>query len=80
MNIITNPVINPIYNHRLFHLINQSNKRMLSRTHISCKNINPDINYIIDCMFNFNCNSCSTAAGGTGGTGGAGGNGPFDER
>lgn len=80
MNIITNPVINPIYNKRLFHLINQSNQRMLSRKHISCKNINPDINYIIDCMFN--CNSCSTAGGtaGTGGTGGAGGNGPFGER
>jgi hypothetical protein len=71
-----NIMFNIIYNHRifhhqirknLFHLINQSNQRMLTRRHISCKNINPDIN----CMFN--CNSCSPA-GGTGGTGGAGGN------
>jgi hypothetical protein len=71
-----NIMFNIIYNHRifhhqirqnLFHLINQSNQRMLTRRHISCKNINPDVNNI-NCMFN--CNSSSTV----GGTGGAGGN------
>ena len=52
-----NIMFNIIYNHRifhhqirqhLFHLINQSNQRMLTRTHISCKNINPDVNNIIN--------------------------------
>ena len=72
-----NIMFNIIYNHRifhhqirqhlLFHLINQSNQRMLTRTHISCKNINPDvnniINNIINCMLNYNCNSCSNVGG-----------------
>jgi hypothetical protein len=65
-------MFNIIYNHRifhhqirqhLFHLINQSNQRMLTRIHISCKNINPDVNNIINCMFNYNCNSCSNVGG-----------------
>lgn len=78
--------INMIYNYRifhnpiredLFHSINQSNQRMLNRRHTSCKNINSDVNKIINCMFN--CNSCSNVEGlvvdgGSGGYGALGGN------
>lgn len=75
--------INMIFNHRifhhqinqdLFHLVNQSNQGMLTRTRVSCKNINPDVNNIINCMFNYKCNSCSNVEG-TGGMGTSGGNG-----